>query len=207
MYEMIWGIPKLTTKWKDLFKAILPSKESHLSNIKVVGTKIMLTDGRQCLQIEREMDWDIKPGFYQLSQQGYFMQVPAKVVTELKYPTDFDSILNVSKCDRTATIEFGSGLPLVALTSVIDGLGVVINLDLFCKAFAAIDALAQQAIEKEKGSTVIAYSYQDKEVSKDKNLVFKCVIGSIHFDYAVMPLHTKPVVTFEDLPLFEKKAS
>jgi len=198
MYEKTWGVNRIHPKWFNLLKAV-KSKELTTSHclIQVQQTCIIAMDGCQALKIDRDVDWDIKAGFYLLSSDHFLIPAVKSGLTL----DNCDAIFELKEQDKTATIKFGIGQPLVAIAQAIQAFNCIVNIDMFRKSL--------QALEDLQPDFARIYGFKDKELAAKKPLLMEFSIQNVTVKYAVMPFNpTEELLTIDDMPLFKtKKAS
>lgn len=201
MYSDYWGIPKMDTKWYELFKSVRGEEKNtvfHLVNVARKG--IFATDGRHALKVERQQDCDIANAVYVITQDRLLVEVKEESIGETKYP-DMSNFFDYKAkgCDKTATITFGKSHPLASIVCAIQEFGCFVNLDYSRKTLEAIDSLEPEFAR--------IYGFKDIEVAKEKPLLLEFMVKDITAVYAMFPLQgTEEFITVDEAPLFKKKA-
>ncbi len=163
MYELIWGHPRVKPKFFKLFKEVKHSDLTHhLCLVEVTTKRVNMTNGYHLLSLGRNLDWELKPDLYILTQDRFL--ISAADVGEIKYPI-FKDLLKYRDRTKTATIKLGVSKPLCVMVATINEFKCPVNLDVYSEALAAIDNLEPDYAR--------VYGFRDKEKSKENNLIIE----------------------------------
>lgn len=178
LFDDFFGYRRLDKKWHALLMCVKSDNEDNcLFLVKVTKKHLEFCDGQQSIRIEREIEYELDPGFYLLTKDRLMVPVDEDTCeVPIKYP-DLQWVF--SKKDYSKTADFMLGFhPLVAMAHAMNEFCCTIELDAHRKTFEAIAKL-----NPDMGRI---YGHENPEDAGKHGLHMEFLAGTVIFEYLVL---------------------